>query len=123
MWSAPIPASGTGRLHCRSEGSNAVSRYGTNPPPVDIDRMTFTRSPSTNHSGAHAFVVNGDSDGPSAEPADPDEPGGLADPVPSPVPGINAQQNGTGRSPMCVQLTRSLPPNPMLAPPPFVYVM
>ena len=68
------------------------------PPPVDIDRMTWTRPPSTNHSGAQALVVNGESDGPSLEPADPDEPGPLEEPrpLPSPVPGRNAQQNGTG---------------------------
>src|SRR6476620_9920736 len=117
MWSAPIPARGTGRLHNLSDGSSAVIRYGTNPPPVDIDRMTLTRSPSTNHSGAQAFVVNGDSDGPSLNPADPEEPGGLAEPVPSPVPGRNAQQNGTGQAPRNVHSMRSLlRAKPMFAP-------
>ena len=62
---------GIGQPHCRSEESVAVSRYGTKPPPVDRDTMMFTRPPSTNHSGAHALVVNGDSDGPSSNPADP----------------------------------------------------
>ena len=82
-------------------------------------KITLTRPPSTNQSGAHALVVNGESDGPSDEPAEPDEPGPLDDPspLPSPVPGRNAQQSGTGQFSRNVQCTRSrLRASPMFAP-------
>ena len=87
----------------------------------------MTRPPSTNHSGAQALVVNGDNDGPSLEPADPDEPDEPdplePNPLPSPVPGKNAQHSGTGQLYRKFQLARSrLRANPMLAPSAVVYV-
>ena len=62
--------------------------------------MTFTLPSSTNHSGAQAFVVNGESDGLSLKPADP-EMERQRRPFPSPVPGRKAQQRDRPIPQMC----------------------